>query len=79
MKISQREAMRLKKRVSDLEANLKHQRNSWSSDWPGGVNIATLTIPETSYEVIRTARKLGHAVVVVNDDRQSVRFMAVKN
>jgi hypothetical protein len=65
--ISQREARRLKKRVDQLEGVLRSQRASWGHVYPGGVNIATVTFaPEhTILTAIRTARKLDHAVVVV--------------
>lgn len=79
MTISQREARRLKKRVAELESADEAARRSWITDWPGGAEIAreayepTHTIPA----VIKTARLLGHAVVVVPDGRE-LRFIAVK-
>lgn len=65
--------------MEQLEATLCQQRNAWSSDWPGGVNITTLSVPDTAYTAIEVARKLGHAVVVVADPQQRIRFMAIKN
>lgn len=65
MKISQRTARSLQKRVKVLEEILEAQRRSWVSDWPGGTHIATLDWKEPQVEIakIQTARKLGHAIV----------------
>ena len=41
--ISQREARRLLKRVTELERKESTRANAWVSDWPGGVHIATVT------------------------------------
>lgn len=68
--ISQREARRLQKRVARLETILKSQRRQYVATYPGGVNIATLDLSGDmrTYGAIRTARLLGHAVVMVSDD-----------
>ncbi len=65
--ISQREAKRLQKRVRELEAQEERRRCVWSSDWPGGVNIATLDPSGDLKARIEVARKLFHAVVVTQD------------
>ena len=36
----------------------------WSSDYPGGVNIDTLTVNDCEWHIVATAQKLGHACVV---------------
>jgi hypothetical protein len=65
-KLSQREARRIKKRVGELELRLKQQRDRWSSDWgPDWVNIETLTLTPESFAKIKTARLLGHAVILL--------------
>ncbi len=70
MKISQREARRLRQRVNELEEVLTKQRSWWRTDYPGGVNIAqhdhgsgTAFLPA----VVNNSRRLGHAVVVTVD------------
>lgn len=63
--ISQREARRLQQRVAKLENQLDMQRANWSNDWPGGINIDTMTVKEAEFSIADTARKLGHAVVVI--------------
>lgn len=63
--ISQREAQRLKKRVEVLEEELSKQRRHWCSEWPGGVHVDTVDVKSEEYHIAKTARKLGHAVVVV--------------
>lgn len=66
--ISQREAVRLRKRVAELESILDDQRNRWCQQWPGGIHLGKLTI-ERSWLIgrIEGARMLGHAVVVSTD------------
>lgn len=64
MKISQREARRLRKRVESLERVIEGQRRSWSAEFPHGVHIATVTVTAADAAAIFTARKLGHAVVL---------------
>lgn len=75
-RISQREARGLRKRVTDLEAQIKAQRQNWSSDWPGGVHIGTLKSCEQTCAKIQVARKLGHAVVAT-DSGDEIEFRAL--
>ncbi len=80
MKISQREARRLKKRVDELETVLNEQRRSWVSDWPGGVHIASVSwaAPDATCARIKVARQLGHAVVATDaDDGKRIEFRAL--
>jgi len=77
MKISQREARRLRKRVIELEQQFWRMRNRWATDFgPGWVNIETLTLSDASYAKLSTARKLDHAVVVVMGDNNRALFYA---
>lgn len=64
-KISQREARNLKKRVAELEAKFRDQLNNWSGEWPGGAHIGTIEVTAAHFNIAKTARALGHAVVVV--------------
>lgn len=73
-KISQREARRLQKRVAQLESELSNQRHVWACDWPGGVHIASQDSVNGTAGIVRTARKLGHAVVVVARDNGELLF-----
>lgn len=79
MKISQREARRLRKRVTELETHLDHQRRSWSQEYVGGVEITRTQwkAEDVVPTAIRTARKLDHAVVCVGDDGGLIRFIAL--
>lgn len=63
-KISQRQARYLLNRVKVLEAAEKQRRLSWADEWPGGVNIGSVSVSGSQAAAIRTARKLKHAVVV---------------
>lgn len=64
MKISQREARRLRKKLGEMERAEEARRRSWASDYPGGVNFTVSQPNETVIAAIKTARMLGHAVVV---------------
>lgn len=65
-KISQRDAQRLKRRVDELEQNLHHMRNRWSSAWvPGWVNIDNFVLSDAQFARLSTARLLKHAVIIV--------------
>jgi hypothetical protein len=81
--ISQREARRLQKRVADLERQIKGQRARWSADYVGGVEVYRITLDRSSHAptAIRTARRVGHAVVALCDDQPSsedvIRFIAL--
>jgi hypothetical protein len=79
MKFSQREARRLRNRVIYLENTLARQSKLWVKDWPGGVHFWTMNmVPSDSMAAIRTARALGHAVVVVPEhDNNTLRFYAL--
>lgn len=69
MKISQREARRLRQQVRQLLDERSMQRRSWGRKYPGGVHIGTITV-ERGYLAgrIEAARMLGHAVVVTEND-----------
>lgn len=76
--ISQREARRLQKRVSELEQAEFLRTRTWASEYPGGVNIDTINVNATEWAICNTARRLGHAVVVLCDKENYLRLMAVK-
>lgn len=77
-KISRREALRLKNRVDELEEVINLQRREWSSSYPGGTHIGNI-IPTCADPKIQiaTARRLGHAVVVVNDSQGALLLYAL--
>ncbi len=71
-RIGQREARRLEKQVEELEAELNMQRQTWANDFPGGTHIATVTFTEETAPIVatRTSRRLAHAVVAVEFERE---------
>lgn len=76
MKISQREARRLRKRVDALERAFESQRQIYSQEWFMATDIGRENLDLAI--VIRTARRLKHAVVCIADDNgNGVRFMAL--
>lgn len=76
MKISQREAHRLKRRIAELEGIQRKQRNLWWSDWPSGIVLSRLKVSDSTYAEIKTARKLKHAVVVTVENDNTIAFFA---
>ena len=78
MKISQREAQRLRRRVQHLEDQERQRNNAWIGDYPGGVDLGSIQLADAMYYSIYTARKLGHSVVVTSIEPNRVRVFAVK-
>ena len=76
--ISQREARAALKRVAELEEVLSAQCRSWTSEWPGGVELGYLDYGTDHwlYSAVRTARRLGHAVVATHADDGRIRLLA---
>ena len=68
LKISQREARRLRKRVQQLEREQVERTRRWSKEYPGGVHIKTWTPSEVDVEACRVASALGHALVLRYDN-----------
>lgn len=64
MKISQREARRLRKRVEQMEYDESRRITRYSAEYPGGVNIATLGGLESFDDgKLAAASLLGCAIV----------------
>lgn len=79
MKISQREARRLKKRVAELEQLQRDQRDRWSQSYPYGVLLGTLPRnPDWLTGRIDAARMLGHPVIITQDKCGTLSFFAPK-
>ncbi len=66
--ISQYEARRLRKDLNALKQTRRNERHGYLVEWPEGVHILTLGKNEANGAedsiVIRTARILGHPVMV---------------
>ena len=78
MTISQREARRLRKRVEELESLENKRRRSWVTEYPGGVYLASSSPAPHIHAMVKTARKLGHAVVVTaHNDNGEIQFYAL--
>ncbi len=77
MRISQREARRLKKRVQELEVRDRARLNTWANDYPGGAHIGTISCISIDADVrVKVARQCGHAVVAINRE-SSIMLYAV--
>jgi len=78
MKISQREARRLKKRVAELEQKERDQRSNWCRTYPGGICLGTWTMDVDWFRGrLEAARMLGHPLVVTLDQNKA-SFYAVE-
>ncbi len=79
MKISQREARRLKKRVQQLENEQAARINRWRTDYPGGVYLLTLTsLHDTANGKLAAAALFDAALVGRWDDSaKQLRVYAV--
>jgi hypothetical protein len=66
-KISQREAHRLSKRVAQMEHENSVRVSKYSTAYPGGHNIITLTLDPSATERLYTAQLLGFALVARYD------------
>lgn len=76
-KISQRDARRFKKQVAELEALENKRRRAWNSEYPGGVFLTGIVVHSSVHAMVKTARKLGHAVVMTNNGEDSVQLYAL--
>lgn len=78
MKISQREARRLKKRVQELEALHAQQRMRWGSEYPGGIKLGKVKLSRDWFMGrIEATRLLGHAIIITESENE-LHFYAVK-
>ena len=74
-KVSQREARRLRKRVHELEKELRATWDEWRPVWRPGIIIAVE--PNATVEAraaITTARKLQHRVIAAVDGENIVFY-----
>ncbi len=78
-RISQREARRLRRELTELRQQIDHERNTWRSDWPNATHLRAFEAPPLVYEAVRVARELGHAVIVIPyRDEPGLRLWAVR-
>lgn len=75
--ISQREALRLRRRVAVLEQERERAQLRWKADWPGR-QLWTADIDPLVAESIRTAQALGFPCVVRVDCDKRLRVYAVQ-
>lgn len=68
--ISQVQAYRLKRRVSELEDRDRVRMNRYRTDFPGGVFARTFKMSEASHAAISMAVKLNCALVAKIRDSQ---------
>ncbi len=79
-KISQREARRLRKRVARLEHEQGVRVARWNREYPGGVNIATITLDPVPMARLDVAQELGFTLVAkrATDGSSRLHLYAVK-
>lgn len=78
MKISQREARRLRKRVDELLREKEALVSRYAVEYPG-LCIARVTLVDENHvpTAIKTARNLGHPVCCAVDG-QTIKFYALR-
>jgi len=75
-KISQREALRLRKRVNQLLKERHEARSPWANEYPGGVNFATVNMGAELTSKMELAEKFSDTVVVKRSGA-TFRFYAI--
>jgi hypothetical protein len=75
-KISQRSAVKLKRRVKELEAKLEHSNSILKYGW--GIWIESLTLTDSSFGKVKVADLLNHAVLLRRGGGNTVDLIAVK-
>jgi hypothetical protein len=78
VKISQREARRMRKELAEFRMRDEQRARYWSSDWAGGVHIGTSHPNASVIAAIQTARKLGHPVIAVTRGDGEVLYYAAQ-
>jgi hypothetical protein len=78
MRISQREARRLKKRVAELE-QAERRRRLGLLDYRHGTHLVTFDAQTHIAWIVKTARDLGHAAVLVFGDGGRLEVYGVKH
>ena len=63
-KISQVEAHNLRHQVRRLEAQIRGIKGRWMDDYPANRNIVNVDVEPEVYMAVKTARLLGHPVLV---------------
>jgi hypothetical protein len=79
-KISQREAHALRRRVKQLEWEMELQRNVWSSEYPGGTHLGSVSWDAMEHiaSAVYVAALLGHAIVAKPDGKKTFNLYALK-
>jgi hypothetical protein len=77
--ITQREARALRKRVQQLEGMIERERSAWASEFPGGTHLGRISWDGADHRASAayTARRLGHAVVVVASSARQLELYAL--
>jgi hypothetical protein len=75
--ISQREAHRLQRQVARLENQIEIQRSAYAQAWPGGAHIASIALTTAEFATVKTARRLGHAVIAIAPNRDVLDLYAL--
>ena len=75
--ITQAEGRRLRRQVKALQAARITQRNEWRSDWKADwISIDYIELTPISVARLQTARKLGHALILVPESGNFVQIFA---
>lgn len=78
-KISQAEAWSMKHQLRYIKEQDEKRNNAFAQSWPNGVHLQTLNIDAVIEGRLKTARRLGYALVAITPNSGQVDFYAVKN
>lgn len=76
MKISQREAHQLRRRVRELENELNLRTIQWTEEYPSWTCIGSEEMTPIMSAKIGVARRLKHAVLVVEKEDGIAKYFA---
>lgn len=62
-KISQREARKMRKQIAEMGERDRRRLAIWSSDYPGGTHMQSLTLQEGPAATLNATQRLGFVMV----------------
>lgn len=78
-KISQAEAWSMKHQIRRMKEQDEKRNNAYAQEFPNGIHITTLNIDAVIDAKLKTARRLGYALVATAPNAGQVNFYAIKN
>lgn len=77
-RISQREARALRRLVAGYDQRERERLDAWARQWPNGIHIATVEPNVEQRTAVKTARRLGCAIVCTLGNEGNLYLHAVR-